>query len=341
MSKVQIVEGNYRGQQMAGVVGQLVRGYKRFSKPMTGYPGFITVQIANEKVRVKVHGQKGFKTVAADTPPSTSVMSLQASEPEVEVEQTDEEIMERLRERFEILNEMSQASVDGIVRGMVVTGPPGVGKTFGVEQVLEKASMFDKLAGKPERFGVEKGAASPIGLYMLLFRYADEGSVLVLDDCDSILFDELSLNLLKAALDSGKKRIISWKSESSALRREGIPEKFEFRGSIIFITNLKFDKTKGKIKDHLEAIMSRCHYLDLTMDTMRERILRVKQIVADGMLKDYKMDQEEENAIVDFMQKNCNRLREVSLRMVTKLADLYKMNPTRWQSLAESTCIKR
>ena len=341
MSKVQIVEGNYRGQQMAGVVGQLVRGYKRFAKPMTGYPGFITVQIANEKVRVKVHGQKGFKTVAADTPSSTSVMSLQASEPEVEVEQTDEEIMKRLRERFEILNEMSQASVDGIVRGMVVTGPPGVGKTFGVEQVLEKAAMFDKLAGNPEKFGVEKGAASAIGLYMLLFRYADEGSVLVLDDCDSILFDELSLNLLKAALDSGKKRMISWKSESSALRREGIPEKFEFRGSIIFITNLKFDKTKGKIKDHLEAIMSRCHYLDLTMDTMRERILRVKQIVGDGMLKDYKMDQEGEDAIVDFMQKNCSRLREVSLRMVTKLADLYKMNPTRWQSLAESTCIKR
>ena len=342
MSQVQIIEGNYRGQQMAGVVGQLVKPYKRFAKPMTGYAGFVTIKVGADVVRVKVQGTKGYKTVSGDVAMTQNIMALQTTEiEEPVVEETDEQVIERLRERFEILNEMSQASVDGVVRGMVVTGPPGVGKTFGVEKVLEKASMFDKLAGRPEKYGVEKGAASAIGLYMLLFRYADEGSVLVLDDCDSILFDEISLNLLKAALDSGKKRMISWKAESSALRREGIPEKFEFRGSIIFITNLKFDKTKGKIKDHLEAIMSRCHYLDLTMDTMRERILRVKQIVADGMLKDYKIDQEGEDEIVNFMQKNSGRLREVSLRMVTKLADLYKMNPNRWQSLAESTCIKR
>lgn len=341
MSKVQVTSGNYRGQEMAGVVGKLVKPYKKFAKPMTGYPGFITLKVGDQTMRVKCF-VNGYQKVDANTPLTSDIMALQTTEiAEPKVEETDEQIMERLRERFEILNEMSQASVDGVVRGMVVTGPPGVGKTFGVEKVLEKAAMFDKLAGRPEKFGVEKGAASAIGLYMLLFRYADEGSVLVLDDCDSILFDELSLNLLKAALDSGKKRMISWKSESSALRREGIPEKFEFRGSIIFITNLKFDKTKGKIKDHLEAIMSRCHYLDLTMDTMRERILRVKQIVADGMLKDYKIDQEGEDAIVDFMQKNSGRLREVSLRMVTKLADLYKMNPNRWQTLAETTCVRR
>ena len=236
---------------------------------------------------------------------------------------------------------MTQGSIDGVVRGMVVTGPPGVGKSYGVEKVIEKNSMFDKLADKPVRFGTEKGAASAIGLYQLLYRYADPGSVLVLDDCDSILFDEVSLNLLKAALDSGKKRMISWNTESSALRREGVPEKFEFCGSIIFITNLKFDTTRGKIKDHLAAIMSRCHYLDLTMDTMRERMLRVKQIVGDGMLADYKLEEKDEQEIVNFMEDNKNRLREVSLRMVTKLADLFKMSPERWRALAENTCIKR
>ena len=335
--EVVINSGVYYGKSVAGVTGTLVKEFTSFGKPRGRYTGYVTINAGDKDMRVKVEGRRDYSPV--NTEDNMEVIEVTEQTPE-KVE-TDEQIIVRLRERFGILDEMTQGTIDGVVRGMVVTGPPGVGKTFGVEQVLEQNSMFDKLADKPERFGIEKGAASAIGLYQLLYRYADEGSVLVLDDCDSILFDEVSLNLLKAALDSSKKRMISWNTESAALRREGVPEKFEFRGSIIFISNLKFEKTRGKIKDHLAAIMSRCHYLDLTMDTMRERMLRVKQIVGDGMLKDYKLEEKDEQEIVTFMEDNKNRLREVSLRMVTKLADLFKMSPERWRSLAENTCIKR
>ena len=335
--EVVINSGVYYGKSVAGVTGTLVKEFTSFGKPRGRYTGYVTINAGGKDMRVKVEGRRDYSPV--NTEDNMEVIEVTEQTPE-KVE-TDEQIIVRLRERFGILDEMTQGTIDGVVRGMVVTGPPGVGKTFGVEQVLEQNSMFDKLADKPERFGIEKGAASAIGLYQLLYRYADEGSVLVLDDCDSILFDEVSLNLLKAALDSSKKRMISWNTESAALRREGVPEKFEFRGSIIFISNLKFEKTRGKIKDHLAAIMSRCHYLDLTMDTMRVRMLRVKQIVGDGMLKDYKLEEKDEQEIVTFMEDNKNRLREVSLRMVTKLADLFKMSPERWRSLAENTCIKR
>lgn len=260
---------------------------------------------------------------------------------EVETTETDAEIIERLRVRFEILEEMTQASIDGIVRGMVVTGPPGVGKSFGVENVIDKNSVFDKLSGNRLRFSIEKGAASAIGLYKLLYNYSDKSNVLVLDDCDTVLYDETSLNLLKAALDSSKKRRLSWNTDSALLRREGIPDSFEFKGSVIFITNLKFDRVRGKIKDHLDAIMSRCHYLDLTMDSTREKILRIKQIVADGMLNDYRFEKEQEDEIVEYIMENQNRLREVSLRMVTKIADLKKAMPDKWQVMAECTCLKR
>jgi len=285
--------------------------------------------------------QVAFKTVRKGRKTKAESILEVVDTPEVESTETDEQIVERLRERFDILNDMTQMSIDGVVRGMVVTGPPGVGKSFGVEQVLEKNSMFDKLAGKKLRFGIEKGAASAIGLYKLLYNYADSGNVLVLDDCDTVLYDETSLNLLKAALDSSKKRRLSWNTDSSLLRREGIPDSFEFRGSVIFITNLRFDKIRGKIKDHLDAIMSRCHYLDLTMDTMREKMLRVKQIVGDGMLEDYKFTKAEQDEIVDFMITNQGRLREVSLRMCTKIADLRKSQSDRWERMAEVTCMLR
>ena len=280
------------------------------------------------------------KTTRARKTKATKIMEV-VDAPETVSTETDDQIIERLRERFNILDEMTQMSIDGVVRGMVVTGPPGVGKSFGVEKVLEKNNLFDKLAGKRLRFGIEKGAASAIGLYKLLYNYADAGNVLVLDDCDTVLYDETSLNLLKAALDSSAKRTLSWNTDSSLLRREGIPDKFEFKGSVIFITNLKFDNVRGKIKDHLDAIMSRCHYLDLTMDNMREKVLRCKQIVADGMLNSYQFTKEEEQEIMDFMLDNKNRMREVSLRMVTKIADLRKSQTGRWKTMAEVTCMRR
>jgi hypothetical protein len=256
--------------------------------------------------------------------------------------ETDAQIIERMRERFQILDDMTQASIDGVVRGMVVTGPPGVGKSFGVEQVLEKNSLFDTLAGNKLRFEVIKGASSAIGLYKVLFENADKNNVLVLDDCDTVLYDETSLNLLKAALDSCKKRKLSWNTDSALLRREGIPDTFEFQGSVIFITNLKFDNVRGKIKDHLAAIMSRCHYLDLTMDTMREKVLRCKQIVADGMLNEYQFTAEEQNDLMNFMFENKEKMREISLRMVTKLADLKKsFGDEKWKRTAEVTCMRR
>jgi len=97
----------------------------------------------------------------------------------------------------------------------------------------------------------------------------------------------------------------------------------------------------AKIKDHLEALMSRCHYLDLTLDTMRDKYLRIKQIARTGALFDgYKMSAQDENEILGYMKQNDTRLREMSLRMAIKLADLRRMSPGRWMSIAENTCMK-
>lgn len=95
-----------------------------------------------------------------------------------------------------------------------------------------------------------------------------------------------------------------------------------------------------KLRDHLDALQSRCHYLDLTLDTMRDKLLRIRQIARDGVLfADYEFDQETQDMIIDFMNDNKDRLREVSLRMALKIADLRKMSAN-WRRLAETTCMK-
>jgi hypothetical protein len=258
---------------------------------------------------------------------------------------TDEEILERLRTRFTILDDMTRAVKKGDVRAMIVTGPPGVGKSFGVEAVLARHDVFADVAQneKLKKYEVVKGAMSAIGLYKKLYEFSDKKSILVFDDCDSVLLDDLSLNILKAALDSSKKRTIHWNTDSRLLRSEGVPNSFEFKGGAIFITNLKFDNVKSKkLRDHLEALESRCHYLDLTIDTDRVQILRIKQVITEcGMLDDYEFDEVEKAVLIDFVDDNKKKLRELSLRTVLKIADLKKSMPSNWRAVAEVTCMRR
>ena len=282
-----------------------------------------------------VKNLKGITVLEFDTD------AIKAREAEVQKE-TDQEIIARLSERFQILTEMTKAVKHGDVRAMIVSGPPGVGKSFGVEAVLQKDDLFNTLGNKKPKYEVVKGAMSSLGLYCKLYEYADAGNVIVFDDCDSILMEDLSLNILKGALDSSKKRFIAWNTDSRMLRSEGIPDRFEFKGAAIFITNIKFQHVKSKrLKDHLDALESRCHYIDLEMDTDREKMLRIKQIVSEGMLDDYDFEQVTTDEIVNFIDTHQSKLRELSLRTVLKVADLRKAFPSNWQAMAKTTVMRR
>jgi len=291
---------------------------------------------------------KGYRVLTLDTakkPSTAKTASFDLEHKEKNLKGvTDEEIMDRLRNRFQILDDMTRAVKKGDVRAMIVTGPPGVGKSFGVEKVLSKHDVFANVAQdeRLKKYEVVKGAMSAIGLYTKLYEYRNAKNILVFDDCDSVLLDELSLNILKAALDSSKKRTISWNTDSRLLRQEDVPNKFEFNGGAVFITNIKFENVRSKkLKDHLEALESRCHYLDLTIDTEREKLLRIRQVVAEcGMLDDYEFSDLDKMLLLDFIDDNKKKLRELSLRMVLKLADLKKAMPN-WQAVAEVTCMRR
>jgi DNA-binding NarL/FixJ family response regulator len=261
---------------------------------------------------------------------------------DVTLNETDDEIVERLRSRFEVLKDMTKAVKEGHVRAMIVTGPPGVGKSYGIEEVLSKDDLFDQIGNRKPKYEIVKGAMSAVGLYKKLYQYSDKGNIIVFDDCDSVLLDDLSLNILKGALDSSKKRTISWNTDSRVLRQEGVPDKFEFKAGAIFITNIKFEHVRSKkLKDHLEALESRCHYIDLQMDTQREKVLRIKQITADGMLDHYEFEPVVKDEIIEYVMMNKDKMRELSLRTVLKVADLRKSFPTQWQGMAEVTVMKR
>lgn len=344
MSQVKISHGEYHGSPVSGVF-DLVQGFKQGKRG-----GFITVvnnghqTLINGgiKCRIKVENQSDIEYI------NMKDENIIVKHQDTITSETDDEAMDRIASRFSILDQMSQACINGDIRAMIVSGPPGVGKSFGVETQLEKSSLFDQLSGKKIRYEIVKGAMTSLGLYAQLYKYSDPKNVLVFDDCDSAFGDELSLNILKAALDSGKRRRIFWNSDSALLRREGVPDNFEFKGSVIFITNLNFQNVKSKkIADHLEALQSRCHYLDLTIRDDRDKMLRIKQVHRDvtkdkvgGLFADYNFSDDEPEKIFNFMWHNRKILREVSLRCALKIADLIKISPSNWENLAMSTICK-
>ena len=339
MASIQVINGVYRGFDASGMTFELVNQLRK-----TGKSSFVTVKNNGnfpgypDTIRVNVDSTADYRMVGGEAPAEGSVAAAV-----VKIVETDDQAMDRIATRFAILDEMAQACIAGDIRSMIVTGPPGVGKSHGVTTQMEKATLFDKIAGKKPRYQIVKGTMSAIGLFALLYKFSDSKNILVFDDCD-IWEDQDAINILKGALDSGKTRRISYNKDSRILREEGIPNTFDFRGSIIFITNKNFDNGRNsKIQPHLEALQSRSHFLDLTINTERDKMLRVRQVHRDadpGLFVDYNFSKDQEQVILDFMWENHTKLREISLRMTMKIADLVKISPSNWRSLAAATCMR-
>jgi len=333
MEMIRIVDGTYKirgvDTDVSGNEFPMVRG---FTVGANG--GYITVdatenpEFPDRNIKIKMDSAEGYETVSGGKTPARV--------------ESDEEIIERMRKQFGVLTDMTKAAKRGAVKAMIVSGPPGVGKSHGVEVVLGKHALLSDIAGAEKKYEVVKGSMSALGLYVKLYNFADKDNVIVFDDCDDIFEDVLSLNILKAALDSKKKRTISWNTDSHKLRAEGIPDSFTFKGSAIFITNTKFDGNKSKkLAPHLQALESRCHYLDLAIDSERDKMLRIKQIMSDGMLDEYNFSEEVKEEIFEFIDMNKKKLRELSLRTVLKAADLAKAFPNNWEDYAQSTLMRK
>ena len=264
-----------------------------------------------------------------------------AAKPQLVVSnETDAEISARLTERFDILTDLAEAAISGDARALIVSGPAGLGKSFTIEKTLEK---WDP-EGRDHT--IVKGYVRATGLFKLLWQHKEAGKVLVFDDADTIFFDDTSLNLLKAVCDTTDKRVVSYLTEGKLVDEDTamvIDNRFEFEGTIIFITNYDFDAMieKGhKLAPHLQALVSRAHYIDLAMKTARDYMVRIKQVIDAGLLKGRGLTTEEEKDVVEFITKNQSKLRELSLRIALKVAVIRKSNKKNWEATARVTCCR-
>lgn len=278
------------------------------------------------------------KTTIARLNMLMNVAAATRSEPEVT--ETDAEIEQKLSDRFEVLDMMTQAAIAGDARALIVSGPAGLGKSYTVEKALERWDADGV------NHTIVKGYVRATALFKLLYQHRLPGQVLVFDDADQVFLDDTAINLLKAVCDTTDRRMVSYMTEAVLIDDESaerLPKRFEFEGTIIFITNLDFDnmiERGNKLAPHLEALVSRSFYMDLAMKTSRDYMIRIRQVVRAGLLSNVGLVQEAQDEVMAFVEKHKNRLRELSLRMVIKIAMLRRTSPVNWEKRAIVTCCK-
>ena len=238
-----------------------------------------------------------------------------------------------INERFEFVENLVEMIATGLQPSAVITGEGGLGKTYTVNKTLVAQGLKDltdagalevgSTVNRRNSFTSVKGYSTPKGLYRTLYENKD--SVVVFDDCDSILKDPVALNLLKSALDSYGKRIISWNAEAGFGRDDELPRSFEFKGRVIFISNLSQDKID-------QAIRSRSMMVDLSM-TEDQKIERMEVIAAsDEFLPEFTTEYKRD--ALDLIRSLKEDAKEISLRTLISVTKIRASGNKNWKGMA-------
>lgn len=249
---VMVVEGTYKNEKFYNETGQMYGGV-RFGK--RGW--FANIQFPGRSVMtIKLPYSEAITNLDG-----TPIRRSRSETPNVDTDNlTNEEILDVLKKRFELLERAAKMACSGKISSLIVSSAPGTGKTYTIMKYVPEAEA----KGRIVRI-LRGGNTTPAGLYESLWETKEDG-LLIIDDCDVVFNNSMSLNLLKTALDTTDTRLISWTTQGSWLAAKGIDNFFEYHGTVVFLTNVDFDaqiQRDKPLKVHLEALMDRSFYLDL------------------------------------------------------------------------------
>lgn len=243
--------------------------------------------------------------------------------------QTERDEKFDINTRFSFVEKLVNMVASGVQPSAVITGEGGLGKTYTVTKTLTNAGFTDisnladfqvgMVINTKKCFTQIKGYSTAKGLYRTLFE--NNNSIVVFDDCDAVLKDPVALNILKGALDSYGKRIISWNAD---MKDEDLPRSFEFTGRVIFISNM----TQSGID---QAIRSRSMMIDLSM-TADQKLDRMAFIAnSDEFLPEYESSIKSD--ALELIREIKDDVKEISLRTLIAVSKIRSANKD-WKDLA-------
>lgn len=238
-----------------------------------------------------------------------------------------EDDLDVLQREYNSIRTYARHIAEGSLRSLIVSGPPGVGKSAMLRKFLQEF-------GQTGAHQYLQGKVTPLSLYHALYLHRAPKQVLILDDADSVFKDNDGQNILKNAMDTIAVRQITYASTSALLSRMNLPESFKTEGSVVLVTNVGFSgNTRASV--HLAAIKDRSFPLQVGSDNPRTRFAMVVfMVVRQGMLDHHNFTHDERAMLLMFLYENIERIQSLSLRTMVKLAELYKLEPTAWRDIA-------
>lgn len=304
-------------------------------------------------------GRIGSKSTRDDLPTFTPT-----HDDHEEIKETEPQARERINVRYMAMERLAPRCINGAIPSVIISGPPGVGKSWTVTEALRASgrlrhdgitnvggggplNALNEKTGErvatPGYFDQIQGSCTAVGLYMALWHMRNSG-VLFLDDCDAVFRDEDALNLLKVATDSTRERLVSWRKNAVWLDEYEIDKTFDFRGHIIFLTNIDFEEVirRGhKDSEHFKALIDRAAYLCLTLRTARDFMIRIKDVAGgkNGFLMKapYSLDEKQSRELLDFVSDNQTKFYNLSLRLVGQIALMMKADLKDWRIDTQAT----
>ena len=232
-----------------------------------------------------------------------------------------------INQRFGFVTDMVNMVAQGQQASVVICGPGGLGKSHTVVQALKQrgfqdATLADQGVVKSRKsYTVVKGYSTAKGLFRLLWENRD--GVLVFDDCDSVLKDPVSLSLLKSALDSYSRRVITWRAD---FKDDEIPNSFLFTGRVVFISNMNTQQLD-------QAIVTRSLCVDLSMTT-QQKVERMQHLIANAeFMPEY--TQEHKADAMQLIARVQDTIKELSLRTLIQCVKIRTAGTRNWAELAE------
>ena len=259
-----------------------------------------------------------------------------------ETDETDDQRVTRIAERFSVMHLMLRAMIRGQLPSLIISGAAGIGKTHTATQLLDSA----KDSGQINYGAFSAGTITPPELYRLFYTYRHANDIILLDDSDNVYDNDGNLSLLKAATDGTRKsRRLSHLADNQSFAADNIPNTFEYHGSLCVITNRDMQRMidLGTNKDvpHMKAIMSRATYLDTALHTPRDLMAWINHMVMkQHILVQNDCTHAQEQDVMRWVNAHFADMRELSLRTVVRLARTMVMDPQNWELIARVTLLR-
>ena len=235
-----------------------------------------------------------------------------------------EEVIDGVHWKYDMLREIVTGVAKNKMRGAIIAGAPGIGKTWTVEETLEEFTVLPDDSPEQKVVTRLKGHITPLEMYHIMGDHKGPENVILLDDADAAFTNNQSLNVLKAALDTLPRRRVTWGSSSPQVRFD----EFVFEGGLIVITNSSL-----KSNPHYRAFTDRVHCVNFQLSN-QERLVRIAEI---AQIKG-EVEPETAQKVVTWMTDYMDRIQDtLTLRSFTNIAEL-TWSP-RWKELAEFTIL--